>query len=121
MAQLKFLIDVGVGKKVEDFLSMHHDVKSVRTLDPKMPDKEILKIAAHEDRVVITMDKDFGELVYHSKMHHAGVLLLRLENATGLEKVNVVAKILNIYSDLLYGNFSVYANRKLRVRKENRT
>jgi hypothetical protein len=33
-------------------------------------------LAALEKRIVITMDKDFGELVYHSGMDHSGILLL---------------------------------------------
>ena len=45
-----------------------------------MEDEKIIRIAAKENRVVITMDKDFEELVYHSSMQHSGVLLLRLED-----------------------------------------
>ena len=44
--------------------------------------------------MVITMDKDFGELVYNSGLPHAGVLLLRLEEAASDEKVKVIEKIL---------------------------
>ena len=48
-----------------------------------MEDEKIIRTAFLENRMVITMDKDFGELVYHSSMKHSGVLLLRLEDATG--------------------------------------
>lgn len=41
---LRLLVDVGVGKKVERWLQEHgHDAKSVRDIDPKMSDKEILR------------------------------------------------------------------------------
>src|SRR5688500_8159927 len=49
-----------------------------------------LALAGREDRLVITMDLDFGTLVYQSHLSHAGVLLLRLEAATGPEKTAVV-------------------------------
>ena len=76
---LKFLVDVGVGKKVEEYLlEKRYDIKAVRSLDQRMPDQEIIRLAALEKRIVITMDKDFGELVYHSGMDHCGILLLRL-------------------------------------------
>ena len=43
---LRLLVDVGVGKKVEKWLKEHGcDVKSIREINPRMPDKEILKIA----------------------------------------------------------------------------
>lgn len=60
--KLKFLADVGVGKKVERWLvNQGYDTTSVRDIDPRFSDKEILKIAVSEKRMVVTMDKDFGE------------------------------------------------------------
>jgi predicted nuclease of predicted toxin-antitoxin system len=72
--QLKFLVDVGISKKVENWLQVEgYNIKNVRAIDPRLPDEEILKIAATENRIVITMDKDFGELVFNSGLAHAGV------------------------------------------------
>ena len=115
---LKFLIDVGVGKKVEKwFVNQGYDIKCVRDIDPRMLDKEILKIAVSEKRMVITMDKDFGELVYNSGLLHAGVLLLRLEDAKSNEKVKIVENILEKYPDMLLNKFCVFKDGKLRIRK----
>lgn len=64
---MKILTDVGVGKAVENYLQQEgHDVLAVRDIDPDMPDDDILALAVQEQRLVITMDKGFGELVYHS-------------------------------------------------------
>jgi predicted nuclease of predicted toxin-antitoxin system len=120
-SELKFLVDVGVGKKVEAYLlEKRYDTKAVRSLDQRMPDQEIIRLAALEKRIVITMDKDFGELVYHSGMEHCGILLLRLEDATGPEKQQVIAKILEKYADKMINNFCVYQNKKFRFRKLSR-
>ena len=120
-SELKFLVDVGVGKKVEEYLlEKRYDTKAVRSLDQSMPDQEIIRLAALEKRIVITMDKDFGELVYHSGMDHAGILLLRLEDATGSEKQKVIAQILEKYADNMENNFCVYQNKKFRFRKLSR-
>jgi len=117
-AKLKFLVDVGVSRKVEQWLRKHgYDIKSVRDIDPRMSDKGILKMAASERRMVITMDKDFGELVYNSGLPHGGVLLLRLEEARSDEKVKIIDRILERYSDKLSDNFCVFKDGKLRVRK----
>jgi predicted nuclease of predicted toxin-antitoxin system len=105
-------------KKVEEYLfAKRFDTKTVRSLDPRMPDQEIIRFAALEQRIIITMDKDFGELVYHSEMGHCGTLLLRLEDATGAEKQKVVAKILAKYADNIKDHFCVYQNKKFRFRK----
>lgn len=115
---MRFLFDVGVGQKAEQFLAAQgHDVKAVRDLDPKLPDSDILDIAVAEARIVVTMDKDFGELVYRSSRPHAGVLLLRLEAATGDEKVAVVKTLTENYADEINGTFAVYANGRLRIRR----
>lgn len=115
---LRFLVDVGVGRKVEQWLlEQGYDIKSIRDVDPRMTDKEILRLAIIEKRLIITMDKDFGELVYNSKLSHAGVLLLRLESATSDDKVEVVSEIMKKYSEKLIDSFSVLKDGKLRIRK----
>ena len=92
--KLKFLVDVGVGRGVEKFLSeAGYDTKAVREIDPRLADETIIRIAEAENRMVVTMDKDFGELVYHSGMKHSGVLLLRLEDAPGNRNLHVVKYI----------------------------
>jgi len=116
--KLKFLIDVGVGKKVESiFAKFGYDIKSVRDIDPRLTDEEILRIAVSENRMVVTMDKDFGELVYNSGLPHRGVLLLRLEDTKGDEKVKIIEDILAKYSDKLADNFCVYQQGKFRIRR----
>ena len=101
-------------------LEEKYDTKAVRSLDQRMPDQEIIRLAAIEKRIIITMDKDFGELVYHSGMDHYGILLLRLEDATGSEKQKVAAKILEKYADNMKNHFCVYQNTKFRFRKLSR-
>lgn len=66
--------------------------------------------------MLLTMDKDFGELVYNSGMHHAGVLILRLEDADGDSKVEVIKKILTEYHDKIPAHFCVFQDGRLRVR-----
>lgn len=115
--KLKFLVDVGVGKKVEKWLTDNgYDVKFVRDINPKADDSEILHLAVTENRMVITMDKDFGELVYNSGKLHSGVLILRLDDANGDKKVKTIKKILSEYSDKLYGKFCVFQGERLRIK-----
>ena len=117
---MKLIIDVGVSNEVEKWLAENgHDVKSIRNLNPSMEDKEIIRIALKEKRLLITMDKDFGELVFKSGMDHYGVLLLRLETANSSEKLDVIKNILEHHKEKLLKSFSVYQNNRLRIRKKS--
>ena len=114
---IKFVLDVGVGNKVWQYLTTHgFDAILITAINPSMSDTDILLIAEDEERMVITMDKDFGELVYHSIKAHKGVLLLRLEDATGEEKADVMQFILDNFKDEIEGKFCVFRNGRLRIR-----
>lgn len=112
------MVDVGVSIKVEDFLIQNrYDTLCVRNLNPRMPDSEILELATKEKRIVITMDKDFGELIYNSGKNHSGVLLLRLEDETADNKLNTVKMIFETHLNDLENNFCVYQNGRLRIKR----
>lgn len=111
------LVDVSAGQAVTEALrGLGHDVLDVRDRDPRMADVDILSWAVAEGRLVVTMDKDFGELTYRSGYPHAGVLLLRLEAARTAEKVRIVKAIFEQYADQLAGRFTVFQDGKLRIR-----
>jgi predicted nuclease of predicted toxin-antitoxin system len=118
MSQLRFLVDVGVGRKIERWLMENgYDVSSVRDTDPKAKDIDILKKAVSESRIVITMDKDFGELICYSGKAHAGVMILRLSDARADEKIEVLKNILRNYSDQIENSLCVYQDGRLRIKK----
>ena len=115
--KLRFLVDVSVGVGVTSYLREEgHDVVSVREIDPRAPDANILSTAVSENRIVVTMDKDFGELVYKSGRPHRGVLLLRMEEQDRKTKVRTVSRILEGHVDKLENHFCVYQNGRLRIR-----
>jgi predicted nuclease of predicted toxin-antitoxin system len=76
----------------------------------------MLFLAHNEERIILTMGTDFGELVYHSQQPHAGVLLLRMPGANRDEKVQVVQQIASRYGDQLPNHFCVYRQGRLRIR-----
>jgi len=82
-----------------------------------MGEDDSLAWAVREQRLVVTMDKDFGEMVYRSGQAHAGVLLLRLDDATGDEKVRVLRAIFTRHGHQLLHHFADYRNGRLRIRQ----
>jgi predicted nuclease of predicted toxin-antitoxin system len=118
MSLLRFLVDVNAGLAVAAALrDAGHDVLFAGDLDWRMPDVELLSVAQREQRIVLTMDTDFGEMVYGSGLPHAGVLLLRMPGAGRLEKIQVVEEIIHRYGDQLPNRFCTYRRGRLRVRR----
>ena len=81
-----------------------------------MVDVDILDWAVRERGILVTMDRDFGSLVYSSGMAHAGVLLRRMEDATGSEKAVAAVAIVTGHEGAIAGSFAVYQNGQLRLR-----
>jgi predicted nuclease of predicted toxin-antitoxin system len=118
MSSLRFLVDVNAGLAVATALrDAGHDVLFAGDLDWRMPDAELLSVAHRDQPIVLTMDTDFGEMVYGSGLPHAGILLLRMPGANRLEKIQVVQEIIDRYGDQLPGHSCVYRQGKLRVRR----
>ncbi|MEP6927435.1 MAG: DUF5615 family PIN-like protein [Ginsengibacter sp.] len=81
-----------------------------------MADSDIINLANSEDAIIVTMDKDFGELVFKILSSHKGILLLRLEDAVAEEKLSAIQNIFPNHLFQLKNNFCVYQNGKLRIR-----
>lgn len=73
---MKFLSDANTPETlVQALTSSGHDVFWALTAPPRTPDTELIEKAAREKRVVITFDKDFGELVF-ARGHSVAVILI---------------------------------------------
>ncbi len=74
----KLLADENVPlKAVEVLREKGVDVVSVTELSPGLKDREVLDLAGREGRIVVTFDKDFGELVVRERASVKGLILLR--------------------------------------------
>jgi predicted nuclease of predicted toxin-antitoxin system len=114
---VKFVVDESTGQSVvHELRRLGHDVISVHEIFPGLDDPPILDIAVNEDRIVITNDKDFGELVYRSGLPHAGVVLFRLQDESAVNRVRMMREVLRTCGDKLEDNFVVASERKIRIR-----
>lgn len=75
-------------------------------------------LLSKKNALLITEDKDFGELVFRFQLPHKGILLIRMINAKSLEKAEVVLKVMNEHYEDLFNNFSVLDENKIRIRKQ---
>lgn len=96
-----------------------HDVRSIEEEQRSLDDRSNLLLAAADDRVLITNDKDFGALVFVDGMAHRGVMLLRLDNERWTAKVAAVARTLDALGDRVIGAFLVVTDISIRVSRSN--
>ena len=114
---MQFIVDESAGTAVAEYLrSIGHDVSVVAEATPQASDQDILTKASTEERILITNDKDFGELIFRSGWSHHGVLLLRLRNENSTNRVNVLKAVLEEYADRLAGHFTVATESGVRIR-----
>ena len=83
---------------------------------PGITDQEVIEIAISRNGLLITEDKDFGELTYRLKHKHKGILLIRLSDIPRKERINLVIELIKKYSDKLENKFSVLTKKGLRIK-----
>lgn len=93
-----------------------HDVDYVFESQRGAIDLDILQWALAEERLLLTEDKDFGELVYRLGKPAFGVVLLRFNVAERNWKVSRLCDLLANHADRLPGHFTVLGARKVRIR-----
>ena len=78
---MRFLVDECTGPRVAEWLRKKgHEVFSIYDEARGMIDEKIITKAFNEKYILLTNDKNFGELVIRQKKKHKGVILLRLKN-----------------------------------------
>lgn len=113
---MKFLLDENLGKEAAKFLKgLGHSAIRIREINPGIPDYEVLDLALSQRSVLITSDKDFGELVFKEKQPHTGVIFLRLEDESSDNKITALKFVLPKY---VVGKFIVVEEKegKFRIR-----
>jgi predicted nuclease of predicted toxin-antitoxin system len=98
----KLLLDSCVAKAVADRLRADgHDAAAVATLGLDPGDAAILDLAVQSGRVLVTLDSDFGMLVFRDGAKHAGVLRLRPMRADALAQR--ASELIDAHGDDLEG------------------
>lgn len=87
----------------------------VMEMDPAIPDEEVLQKAYSEERILITEDKDFGELVFRLKMPAYGIILLRFSVADRHLKWPELKKLIRARSGDFKEKFVVLDKEKARL------
>ena len=116
---MNLVANEGVERQVVERLRQDgHDVVYVAELSPSITDEEVLRQANARSAVLLTADKDFGELVFRQGLVHSGVILLRLAGLANVTKAQIVAEVCRDRTAELIGAFSVVSPGQVRIRRK---
>ncbi len=100
---MNFLLDQSTDARLVTWLTArgHDAVRIGRDYPHGLPDAEVLAIAKREGRILITDDRDFGELVFRHRRPHAGVVYLRLSSYSFALTTARLEEVLTHHADKL--------------------
>ena len=113
---MRFLANENIPEVVVHALQEHgHDVRWIRTFAPGSTDQDVITFAVDESRILLTFDKDFGEIAFrHGLPVTAGIILLRLSPLSPQALVELIITFLDNRDDWA-GHFSVIEPRRIRM------
>lgn len=115
---MKLLADENIDSSVISRLRQAgHEILAVSEMDPGIPDQIVLEKANREGSMLITEDKDFGELAFRQNLLHLGVILLRLAGIPAANKAALLLDLLEHHAGEMHGSFVVLSHGQIRIRK----
>jgi predicted nuclease of predicted toxin-antitoxin system len=95
-----------------------YDVLSIGMDNPSIMDSEIMELAIIEDRIILTFDRDYGELIYrHNYKPEKGVIYLRLDEYKPNEPGLIVEELLTNNTIDLTRSLTVFDKTGIRQRR----
>lgn len=114
---LRWLVDECIEARVVERLRRDgHDVSYVAEAVAGVTDLEVIELAAAEHRLLLTGDKDFGDLIFRGARAVPGLVLMRLPSEQhALREKRLVATV-QAFGDRLYGHYTVVEEKRSRLR-----
>jgi predicted nuclease of predicted toxin-antitoxin system len=114
---MRFLADENVSRLViERLRNDGHDLISIAETRPGARDEDVLNAANADGRVLISEDRDFGEMVIRQRLSIPGIVLLELDRLSNATEAAAVAEVVSTHADRFFGNLVVIEPGRIRVR-----
>ena len=114
---MDFVIDESVDAAITSALrNAGFEVWSVTEEEASITDDLVFQRAIEKNAILITADKDFGDIVFRRKLVNRGVILLRLAGLTAEEKCSLTIQALERHRSQLESAFTVVTAQQVRVR-----
>ena len=119
---MNFLVDESVDRQVVAGLRAYgHQTSYIAESQPGITDEEVLDLAEQGGLLLLTADKDFGELVFRQGRHGAGIILIRLSGLSPETKSDIVVSAVRDHEFDLTEAIMVITPGMIRVRHINQS
>jgi len=117
---MKLVIDESIEKQIVDVLKDRgYDIWYISDFERGLTDDKVLDLANSNNAVLITSDKDFGEIVFRKKMISTGILLFRFFGIPNDKKAELASRVLKEHGHEFMHAFTVVTPETIRIRKIN--
>ena len=114
---MRWLVDECVhGSLVTELRGAGHDVLYAAESLQKTADLNLAEIAQSTGRLVITEDRDFGQIVFQAKKSVPGIVYLRIGLRDRAQRWPKLKLLIEQFGERLYGHYVVIDGRQVRVR-----
>jgi predicted nuclease of predicted toxin-antitoxin system len=96
--------------------AMGHDVSYIAELAPAEADSSVMAHAQREARLLLTEDKDFGELVFRRGGAVPGLVLIRIDPERATLTSGRLDAAITRFGDSLFGRYTVVQEARFRSR-----
>ena len=115
---MRWLVDECVAAPLVAFLrTAGHDVVYIAEAAAGLSDADVVALALQEERLLLTEDKDFGDLVFRRERIVPGVVLLRIGTDNSRLKAARLAAVVDRYGEGLFGRYMVVEEGRFRSRR----
>jgi predicted nuclease of predicted toxin-antitoxin system len=115
---VRWLADECVAAPLVGFLRTGgHDVLYIAESVAGLSDSDVIAVALHEKRLLLTEDKDFGDLVFRREREVPGVVLMRVGPENPALKASRLAAAIERYREGLFGRYTVIEEGRFRSRQ----
>jgi predicted nuclease of predicted toxin-antitoxin system len=112
---MKFLADENISNKVVERLRSNGvDITSIKQFASSLCDEVVLETANKQNRILITFDGDFAELIFKNKLKADGVILLKFEPKSSQHISETIANVLATQARI-EGSFLLVTEKRIRV------
>ncbi|MBU4331777.1 DUF5615 family PIN-like protein [Patescibacteria group bacterium] len=115
---LKFLADENIAPRViAELIGYGYETRSIIDIKPGLSDDEIIKLAGRENRIILTHDKDFGNILKYPLKKHKGVILIRLKNQSPQNVIKYLVPLIKSQKEKLKDSLVILSEQGIRFYK----
>ena len=113
----KFLADESVDFRIVKTMRKDScEIEAIVELEPGIDDDDVLKMAMELEAILLTEDKDFGELTFRLQKPNKGIILIRMSGEPIETRIKKLKETFKKHLNELSGKFTVITSNKVRIR-----